>query len=142
MPERSMYTARDKSASITGTGTFLWAITGAVYLALLGPKGIRELAETIMKNAHYTMKRLSEVSGIRAPLLLSPHFEEFTVNFDGTGKTVHDLNKSLLKRGILGGKDVSKEFPELGNTAVYCTTELHTKEDIDKLVSVLGELVK
>lgn len=142
LPERCMYAARDKSAGITGTGTFLWGITGAVYLSLLGPQGIRELASAIMKNSHYTMKRLSEVSGVRVPLFSSPHFEEFTVNFDGTGRTVHDLNKALLKHGILGGKDISNEFPELGNTAVYCATEIHTKDDIDKLVSTLSELVK
>jgi glycine dehydrogenase subunit 1 len=142
LPERCMYAARDKSACITGTGTFLWAITAAVYMSLLGPNGIRELAETIMKNSYYTMKRLSEISGVRVPLFPSPHFEEFTVNFDGTGRTVRDLNKALLKHGILGGKDISKEFSELGNTAVYCTTEIHTKEDIDNLVSTLSELVK
>ena len=142
LPERCMYAARDKSACITGTGTFLWAITGAVYLSLLGPKGIRELAETIMKNTYYAMKRLSEISGLNVPLFHSPHFEEFTVNFDGTGRTVRDVNKILLKYGIQGGKDVSKEFPHLGNTAVYCITETHTKEDIDKLVSTLSELVK
>ena len=141
LPERCMYAARDKSACITGTSSVLWAITGAVYLSLLGPKGIRELAETIMKNAYYAMKCLAEISGLKVPLFLSPHFEEFTVNFDGTGRTVRDLNKALLKYGVLGGKDISEEFPELGNTAVFCTTEIHTKEDIDKLVSILGELV-
>ena len=137
-----MYAARDKSACITGTGTFLWDITGAVYLSLLGPKGIRELAETIMKNTYYAMKRLSEVPGLKVPLFNSPHFEEFTVNINGTGGTIRDLNKALLKYGILGGKDISKEFPDLGNTTVYCITETHTKEDIDKLVSTLSELVK
>ena len=137
-----MYVARDKSACVTGTGTLLWAITGAVYLSLLGPKGITELAETIMKTSYYTMKRLSEIPGVRVPLFQSPHFEEFTVNFDGTNKSVRDLNKALLKKGIQGGKDISNEFPELGNTAVYSTTEMHTKEDIDKLATTLTEVVK
>jgi glycine dehydrogenase subunit 1 len=142
LPERSMYAARDKSACITGTGTLLWAITGAVYLSLLGPTGIQELAETIMKNAYYAMKRLSEIPGLKVPVFPSPHFEEFTVDFDGTGKSVRDLNRALLKHGIQGGRDVSSEFPELGNTAVYCVTEMHSKEDIDKLASNLTELVK
>jgi len=142
LPERSMFAARDKAACITGTGTLLWAITGAVYLSLLGPSGLRELAETIMKNTSYAMKRLSEVPGVRAPLFHSPHFEEFTVNFDGTSRTVGDFNKALLKYDILGGKDISKEFSELGRTAIYCTTEMHTKEDIDKLASTLSELMK
>lgn len=141
LPDRCMYAARDRSAGITGTGTLLWAITGAVYLSLLGPNGLRELAETIMKNAYYAMRRLSEVSGLKVPLFHSPHFEEFTVNFNGARKTVRDLNKVLLMHGIFGGKDLSSEFPELGNTAVYCTTETHTKDDIDRLISILGELV-
>ena len=142
LPERCMYAARDKSACITGTSTFLWAITGAVYLSLLGPKGIRELAETIMKNTYYAMKRLSEVPDLKVPLFQSPHFEEFTVNVNERSGTIHNLNKTLLNYGILGGKDVSKEFPDLGNTAVYCITEMHSKEDIDRLVSTLSEVVK
>lgn len=137
-----MYAARDKSACITGTGTFLWAITGAVYLSLLGPKGIRELAETIMKNTYYAMRRLSEVPGVRVPLFHSPHFEEFTINFDKRGRSVRDINAALLKCGLHGGKDVSTEFPHLGNTAVYCVTETHTKGDIERLVSALSEVMK
>jgi glycine dehydrogenase subunit 1 len=141
LPERSMYVARDKSACLTGTGTLLWAITGAVYLALLGAKGIAELGETIMKTSYYTMKRLSEIPGVRVPLFQSPHFEEFTVNFDEK-RSVPDINRALLKHGILGGKDISNEFPELRNTAVYCATEMHNKKDIDKLAITLAELVK
>ena len=45
----------------------------------------------------------------------------------------------LLKKRIFGGKDISVEFPELGNCAVYCVTEIHTKEDIDRLAMALDE---
>lgn len=142
LPQRSMLAAREKSASITGTATVLWAITAAVYMSLLGPRGIGELAEVIMQSSLYAMKRISQVIGTRVPLFKSPHFEEFTINFDGTGKTVREVNDALLKHGIQGGKSVSKEFPELGETALYCVTEMHTKQDIDKLVSALEEVVK
>lgn len=64
------------------------------------------------------------------------------VNFDGTGKTVAEVNKALLVRGIFGGKDLTKEFPELGHSALYCVTEVHTKDDIDKLVNALKEVVE
>jgi glycine dehydrogenase subunit 1 len=141
LPERSMYAAREKAPSITGTGAALCAITVAVYLSLLGPKGLREVAETIMQKSHYSMKRLSEIRGIKAPVFKSPHFEEFTVNFRGR-KTVRKINQILLKHGIQGGKDLSKEFPELRNTALYCVTEIHTKEDIDRLTAALKEAVK
>jgi len=141
LPERSMYAAREKAPSITGTGAALCAITAAVYLSLLGPNGIRELAETIMQRSNYAMKRLSEIRGIKAPLFNSTHFEEFTVNFGGR-KTIRNINQALIKHGIQGGKDLSKEFPELGNTALYCVTEIHTKEDIDRLAAALKEVLK
>ena len=141
LPERSMFASREKSASITGTGTALWAITAATYLALLGPKGIQELAEVIMQKSHYAMKCMAKLKSVGVPLFASTHFEEFTVNFDGIGKTVREVNKALLKRGIQGGKDISKEFPELGNTALYCVTEVHSIEDIDRLIEALGEIV-
>jgi glycine dehydrogenase subunit 1 len=141
LPERSMYAAREKAPSITGTGAALCAITAAVYLSALGPKGLREVAETIMQKSHYAMKRLSEIRGIKAPFFKSPHFEEFTVNFRSR-KTVRRINQILLKLGIQGGKDLSKEFPELRNTALYCVTEIHTKEDIDRLTAALKEALK
>jgi glycine dehydrogenase subunit 1 len=142
LPERTMFAAREKAKSFTGTGTVLWAITAAVYMSLLGPQGIRELAEGIMQRSHYAMKRISEVKGVKVPIFNSPHFEEFTVNVDATGKTVAEVNKALLKSGILGGKDLLREFPELGQTALYCVTEVHSKSDIDRLASALEEIVR
>jgi glycine dehydrogenase subunit 1 len=141
LPERTMFAARDKARSFTGTATALWAITAAVYLSLLGPNGLRELAEVIMQKSHYAMKRMSEIRGIKVPIFKSCHFEEFTANFDATEKTVSQVNKVLLSSGMIGGKDISKEFPELGNTALYCVTEMHTSADIDRLAAALEEAV-
>ena len=64
-------------------------------------------------------------------------FKEFVVDFSGTGKDVTEINKTLLENNIFGGKDLSKEMPDLNNCALYCVTEVITKEDIDTLVSVL-----
>jgi glycine dehydrogenase subunit 1 len=70
-----------------------------------------------------------------------PHFKEFTVDFNAAGKTVEDINKFLRKNGIFGGKDLSKEFPELENCALYCVTEVHTKNDIDHLAQTLNDFL-
>ena len=140
--ERDSYEARERGTSFTGTTSQLWSITAAVYMALMGPQGFKELGEAIMQKSHYALKLISEIGGVRAPIFKSVHFEEFIVNFDGTGKTVQALNNSLLKRGIQGGKDISKEFPELGKSALYCVTEIHTKEDIEKLADALKEVVR
>ncbi len=63
------------------------------------------------------------------------------MNFDRTGKTVRDVHEQLLQHQIHGGKDLSREFPELGETALYCVTEMHSKEDIDQLVDALEEIL-
>jgi len=142
LPERTMFAARDKARSLTGTATVLWAITAAVYMSLLGPEGLRELAETIMQRSHYAINRLSEMRGIKVPLFESCHFEEFSANFDAAGKTASQVNESLMSSGIIGGKDISSEFPELGNAALYCVTEVHSKADIDKLAAALEVAVR
>ncbi len=139
--ERIVYTSRDKAKSFTGTSTALWAIAATVYMALLGPRGMQKLGETNMQKAHYAMRALAQIEGVRVPVFRSTHFNEFTVNFDGTGKTVAEINAALLERGILGGKDLSREFPQLGNTALYCVTEVHKKEDIDRLAATLREVL-
>lgn len=64
------------------------------------------------------------------------------MNLDGTGKTVAEINRALLRHKIFGGKDLKKEFPELGNSALYCVTEVHTKDDIDRLANALKEAVE
>ena len=139
--ERTSYASREKAKDFLGTMAQLHGIGAAVYLSLMGPRGIRELGEGILQRAEYTMKRLSTIKGVKVPVLSGPHFKEFVVNFDRTGKTVKQINKSLLKKHIFGGKDLSKEFPELGQSALYCVTEVHTKSDLDMLVDALKEVV-
>jgi glycine dehydrogenase subunit 1 len=139
--ERTSYDLRETSPDYTGTTQWLWGITAAVYLSLLGPQGLREVGEGIMQRSHYAMQQLNAIAGVKAPLLQAPHFKEFVVNFDGAGKTVAEINKTLLESGIYGGHDLSKEFPELGQSALYCVTEVHTSEDVDRLVDAVREVL-
>ncbi len=139
--ERTSFARREKGKEWVGTAAALWGITAGVYLALMGPQGMAELGEGIMARAAYAAKRMNRIEGVRAPVFRAPHFKEFVVNFDGTGKTVAEINEALLERGIFGGKDLSKEFPWLGQSALYAVTEVHTKADIDRMVSTLEEVV-
>jgi len=136
--ERTSYMSRERAKDWVGTVTGLWTITAAVYMGLMGPQGFRDIGRTMVQKARYTIKRLSELKGIKV-LFESRALKEFVVNFAGTGKSVQDVNYALLKQNIFGGIDISKDFPELGNSALYCVTEMHTKDDIDKLVSSLEE---
>ncbi|UCH02950.1 MAG: aminomethyl-transferring glycine dehydrogenase subunit GcvPA [Candidatus Bathyarchaeota archaeon] len=140
--ERTSFAVREEGKEFIGTATALWGITAGVYLALIGPQGMQEIGEGIMQRSRYAMSQISNIKGIKSPVFKSTHFKEFVVNFDGTGKTVAEINKALLRHKIFGGKDLTKEFPELGNSALYCVTEVHTKDDIDRLANALMEVVE
>jgi glycine cleavage system P protein (glycine dehydrogenase) subunit 1 len=139
--ERTSFDKRESARDFTGTTQWLWGITAAVYLSLMGPDGMRELGETLMQKAAHAMELLDRIPGVRAPVLASAQFKEFVVNFDGTHKTVAEINRGLRERGIFGGKDLSTEFPELGQSALYCVTEIHTRNDLERLADMLEEII-
>jgi len=142
MLEQTSYEKREHSKDFTGTSTGLWAITAAVYMSTLGPQGMRDVDQAIMQKSHYTMQRLAELDGVKVPIFNSTVFKEFVVNFDATGKTVGEINKALLGYRIFGGKDISAEFPELGQSALYSVTEVTPLENIHRLVEALGEVLR
>ena len=107
-------------------------------MALLGPQGFRELGELILQRSHYAAQRLAAIPGVRVAFP-SGFFKELVVSFEG--RTVREVNAALRERRIFGGKDLSADFPELGQSALYCVTEMHTKADIDRLAGALGEVV-
>ena len=139
--ERTSFAIREEGKEWVGTAAALWGITAGVFLALMGPQGMVEIGKSIMARSHYAALEIAKIAGVEAPVFQSPHFKEFVVNFDGTGKTVAEINQALLARQILGDKDLTPEFPELGNCALFCVTETHTKADIDQLVGALMEVV-
>jgi len=140
--ERTSFAVREEGKEFIGTCAALWGITAGVYLSLMGPRGMQELGKVIMQKSQYAIKKLSEIKGIKAPLFDSPHFKEFIVDFNDTGMAVKDINIYLREHRIFGGKDLSREFPELGNCAMYCITEIHTKDEIDKLVQALSDCLE
>lgn len=137
---QTSYGMREQGKDWTGNSVYLWAIANAVYMSLLGPDGFREVGELIIARANAAARRIARIDGIRLPFGAG-FFKEFVVNFDGTGKTVAQINAGLLKRGIFGGKDLSGEIPELGQSALYCVTEVHSADDIDRLAGALQEVI-
>ena len=138
--DRTSFGSREKAKEYTGTSNALWALTAGVYLALMGPRGMEEIGQTIMQKAQYTAKRMSQLKGVELSFR-GPFFKEFLINFDDSGKSVREINKALLEYKIFGGKDVSGEFPELGQSALYCVTEVMAKEDSDRLIDALKDII-
>jgi len=138
-PHQNSYGMRERGNDWTGNSTYLWAIVGAVYMSLLGPEGFRELGNLIVSRARYAAKLLGEVPGVRI-VWPDTTFKEFVVNFDDTSKTVSEINNALRAKGIFGGKDISGEDTTLGQSALYCVTEVHTAADIKRLANTMKEV--
>jgi glycine dehydrogenase subunit 1 len=138
---QTSYGMREKGKDWTGNSTYMWAIANSAYMALMGPQGFRDVGEIILQQGCYAAKLLAGVPGVRI-VFPSHFFKEFVVNFDATGKTVSAINKTLRAEGIFGGKDLSREFPVLGQSALYCVTETHTRSDLDRLAAAIEKIVQ
>jgi len=138
--EQTSYGSREEGNDWTGNSVYLWAVANAVYMSLMGPEGFAEVGRLIIARSHYAARRLDEVDGVRV-VFPEGFFKEFVVDFGGSGRSVAEVNRGLRDRGIFGGKDLSRDVPELGQSALYCVTEVHTQADLDRLAIAVAEVV-
>jgi len=138
---REQHIRREKATSNICTNEALCALAAATYLSLMGPLGLERLGNAILANSTYAMRQLKELDGLKVPLFEAQHFKEFVVGFDSTGIATAHVNAKLLQRGIQGGICLHDQFPELGQSALYCVTECHTHEDIDRLAAAIREIL-
>jgi glycine dehydrogenase subunit 1 len=139
--ERTSFAKRENAKEFVGTAAALWAITAGVYLALMGPQGMEDLGKGILQRTRYARKLLSEIPGVKPVFPQTPAYREFVLNFDDTGMDVEEINQRLLEEKIFGCIDLSKRFPSLGFSGLFCVTEIHSAGDIERLAKALAKVI-
>ncbi len=142
LTSREQHIKREKATSNICSNEGLLTVAAAIYMASLGKKGIIKLSKNIFYNTQYLIRKLQQIESVSSPVFNSVHFKEFTVNLDSVKFTCSKFQRKLLEKGLIFGKSLEEEYPELGKTLLACTTEAHLKEDLDYLINSIREVVE
>jgi glycine dehydrogenase subunit 1 len=132
---REQFIRREQATSNICTNQAWCALRATIFLETLGREGLRELAWQNIQKANYTAEKLSKADGIKVRFR-GNFFNEFVLEFPGGWSKV---DRYLREKGIIGGLSLGEYYPELRNCALLCVTEMHKKEEIDRLVELMKE---
>lgn len=133
---REQHIRRERATSNICSNEALCALAAGVYLAALGKRGLRQVAELCYHKAHYGAEAISQVPGFEVRRSKT-FFKEFVVRCPIPAAEVNDR---LLGWDIIGGYDLGQDYPHLADHMLFCVTEMNSREELDDLAAALGEI--